>query len=1458
MEFLGRRVKKEFEGKDTTSLGTVRSYDSCRGFFKIEYEDGYSEELELSEMITLLLKEDDGQQVGNSVSGKGNYCSDSASCGELDLNSSAGALDLNVYINSNERLDLNCVGKDVLDLNCMMVVDHEHFNSNVENKVAHAREDIIDLNMDVNNEGDYENVKVEVDLNERKGHCFDLNLGLDEEIKGFSECVVLDNHTKQSCSESVGRDPLKNDEANCVSGQVEMVDVKNTGDQQSILPMENNLIDGTASVTETTTPLSNGGFSTASGLEDEALGCALRKRRGRKRKVSLDTDTTSEAVTEFNHSNLVEIELKAPSCNDGIVAHFDSNADIVSGSALKGKRGRKRKMLLDTDTNSTAKSDLTGMKFVEIERKTPECNDGISTGFESNTDTVSGSVPKVRRGRKRKVPFDTDTNFSVETALRRSTRTARKSALLNQDSTSHPLVLSDTVNDLSLSPTASAVTEEKISERARHEISPEQNVLPPKLDLPPSSGNLNLGDMPVLDIFSVYSFLRSFSSLLFLSPFELEDFVSCLNCDAPSFLFDSIHVSLLNVLRNHLESLPDDSSESASHCLRCHDWDLLDMITWPVFMVDYLLTYSSGLKPGFDISGLKLFESDYYKQSPSVKIEILRSLCDDVIEVDYVKSEINRRSLVSEPFIDFDRDIKSENSKRRKTEMDIAASCVTGEDNEETVDWNSDECCLCKMDGNLICCDGCPAAFHSRCVGVISSHLPEGDWYCPECTICKDRPWMKMDRAMRGADLLGTDPYGQLYYSCCGYLLVLEDPHSEASFKYYIREDLHTVLEVLNSSVSVYYTIMSAIFKQWDLSFELNGANNAISREGVPVQLLAHSDAHPKATDIVTKDVGGEVSELGFVNSVTVDHVINLGHQNLSSEGSADGSQAITHNNGTAQSNWSSVHTLAADRRVTRRKFSAMSIPLAANGNDVAKRGHDLSLTNAGIRSPACSSGYVNFYSFAKTASEIADLLIKKSSNKESEDALKSVDDILSEQMKAISDKFAEFCWPKISNTHDDARKENCGWCFSCKVPEIERECLISSYTNGPSLENSTSECVSTRLKKNKKCHLIDVLCHLLCIEERLQGLLLGPWLNPHYSNYWRKTLLKVTAIAHVKSLLLKLESSLRPLALSADWTKHVDSDVSVGSAVHIVTTSLRGSSRNSIVRKRAKFPDLEPISAPNAASGLGLLWWRGGRLSRRLFNWKVLPRALASKAARQGGCKKIPGILYPDGSEFAKRSKFVAWKAGVELTKSVEQLALQVRDFDANIRWDDIENKNVMLKLVRESKKPLKSFKKAIVRRKCIEGTTVKYLLDFGKRRFIPDVVLKYGSKVEESDERKKFWLEEFHVPLHLLKGFEQKRLARMSNKVKFGKLPEHKSVVNPPPKRKGFSYLFSKAERLDYYQCGHCSKDVLIREAVSCQYCKGNLLLWKSYAFLTLYPFLFWKVANGGGSLRYSLSDD
>jgi len=68
----------------------------------------------------------------------------------------------------------------------------------------------------------------------------------------------------------------------------------------------------------------------------------------------------------------------------------------------------------------------------------------------------------------------------------------------------------------------------------------------------------------------------------------------------------------------------------------------------------------------------------------------------------------------------------------KEDEEEKAAEEGKVEEEEEDV-RNVDMCMVCGRSGSLICCDGCPNAYHMPCVGETRASLPADDWFCPEC-----------------------------------------------------------------------------------------------------------------------------------------------------------------------------------------------------------------------------------------------------------------------------------------------------------------------------------------------------------------------------------------------------------------------------------------------------------------------------------------------------------------------------------------------------------------------------------------------------------------------------------------------------------------------------------------------------------------------------------------------------
>ncbi|KAJ3100128.1 hypothetical protein HDU97_002460 [Phlyctochytrium planicorne] len=55
------------------------------------------------------------------------------------------------------------------------------------------------------------------------------------------------------------------------------------------------------------------------------------------------------------------------------------------------------------------------------------------------------------------------------------------------------------------------------------------------------------------------------------------------------------------------------------------------------------------------------------------------------------------------------------------------------DDEEEEQDESDEICAICNEHGELMCCDGCPAAFHIKCLGLDS--VPDTEWHCNTCQL---------------------------------------------------------------------------------------------------------------------------------------------------------------------------------------------------------------------------------------------------------------------------------------------------------------------------------------------------------------------------------------------------------------------------------------------------------------------------------------------------------------------------------------------------------------------------------------------------------------------------------------------------------------------------------------------------------------------------------------------------
>ncbi|KAF3542244.1 hypothetical protein DY000_02000999 [Brassica cretica] len=924
------------------------------------------------------------------------------------------------------------------------------------------------------------------------------------------------------------------------------------------------------------------------------------------------------------------------------------------------------------------------------------------------------------------------------------------------------------------------------------------------VDLPCSSGTIGVPEEGVMHLLSVYGFLRSFSVQLYIYPFGLDEFVGALNFLGPSSLLDAVHVALMKALKGRLERPSSDESVVASNCLRCIDWSLLDALTWPVYLVQYFSAMGHARGPQWSVFYEFSVKREHYSLPVVMKLKILQILCDDVFDVADVRAEIDTRE---ESEVGYDPDGVTadlpENGPRRvhprfaKTSAckekelngfvpvshgissmaeskSLSSRCTDGAPIgvSSDVDGNSDECRLCGMDGTLLCCDECPLAYHSRCIGVLKMYIPDGPWYCPECTINKMGPTIAHKTSLRGAVCFGVDPHGRLFLGTCNHLLVLQI-YADADIKYYSVTDIPKVVTVLLSATNhrlEYLYICKEISQYWDL----------------PGGVVAHLRA--VETDLVShmqKEGDEEMSDLSKPETASSFNI-----QCASASGYVGGS-GLGRSSGTHEKN-----LLAG---ITHKGST--------------------------FKPHAYINHYTNGELAASAATTLAVLLSEETHEPDQHkfsNTKKAASSNILLQVKAFSLVASSFFWP--SPDKKEITRERCGWCHSCKLTSASRRgCMLNAAVTGAT--KSAVKIFSGLFPlKNGDGVLSSIAAYILYLEESLRGLIVGPFLSESLREQWRKKLEEASTCKAMKALLLELEENVCSIALSSDWLKLMDDWLIEHSIFQSVRVTVGATQKRGPGKKRQKNQAEVTAEVSNDDS---FTWWRGGKLSKVILLKAVLLKPTIRKAAWQGGVKKFPEFNYGGGSHIPKRSRRSIWKAAVESSKNISQLALQVRYLDMNIRWSELVRPEQNVQDVKAGPETEASvFRNASIRDKKIIDKKVRYGVAFGNQKHLPSRVMKNVIEVEKTEDgNEKFWFAEARVPLYLIKEYEEslrrvhvpfiKKQSERLSKLQRKQLKASRANI--------FSYLASRRDKTEKCSCASCHLDVLLRDATTCSSCQG-----------------------------------
>ncbi|KAK9665994.1 hypothetical protein RND81_14G151900 [Saponaria officinalis] len=919
-------------------------------------------------------------------------------------------------------------------------------------------------------------------------------------------------------------------------------------------------------------------------------------------------------------------------------------------------------------------------------------------------------------------------------------------------------------------------------------------------------------------------------------------------------------------------------------------------------------------EPGWKGFYIDALEKDYCSLSTETKLTVLQILCDNALDTEEIRSEINTREEsevgvdsdgISSNLIDIglrqvyprfsktsvDKDSDHLNLDSENRAVLSSKMAKGGDHNRDAVDvgedGNGDECRLCGMEGMLICCDGCPSAYHSRCIGVNKLSIPDGEWFCPECTIGRIGPPINKGTLLRGAEVFGVDPYAQLFLGTCNHLLVLKVSLKASSLvRYYNRNDVPKVLSALSSSPyhsACYLEICQVMSKYWELPqvvvspLTVNQASMVLANEFDPKLLPFQSHLSQEnrnenhlynvAYETYVSSVGEssryDATGLGnelFIKSASDDITLSAqllyDPRSMSYPTVSSGRQNPTSRTGkfseqvelsrAAQGGLADQSTMAGIALMTSGYASSV---VAGHSNGVClpkshkvqaredrpraagrlshKKKDTCSYMGSIFKPFAYINSYVHGAFAASAAANFAGLTSDENQASEvhASDPRKAMAANVSLQVKAFSSAAVRFFWPSTEKKLIEIPRERCSWCLHCKSTVMSKKACLLNQAALSATRAEMKFISSLRLEKIFEGSLYGIIAYTLYVEESFCGLIRGPFRSSGYREQWRKKVEQASTCCEMKSLLFDLERNLCSIALSSEWTNLVDTWMDESSVPQSAAIAAAGSVQKRVAGKRKKYLPTPEVTDDDPDDSNEFSWWRGGKLAELVFQRGTFPRRVLRKAARQGGSRTLPGIYYADGSDVPKRSRQFIWRAAVEVAKNASQLALQVRCLDQHLKWSD---------LVRTEQNPVDgkgpeteafAFRNAHICDKKMLGNKIMYGIAFGHQKHLSSRLMKSIIEKEESEDGKViYWLLEARIPLYLVKEYEEKaEKTDILPPVKPDRYSKQQMKQLKASRKDIFIYLALKRDDLHVFPCASCHKDVLLELAVTCNSCEG-----------------------------------